>query len=406
MNRGSIALLCAVFFVPTLSAQAVDTDGDGVDDTVDNCSQLANPDQRDTNGDGFGNACDTDLNDDLVVNFVDLGILRTVFFTSDEDADSNGDGTVNFVDLGTMRTQFFSAPGPGATPPQGFTQRPSSATFDFDMNGLTDATSQISYDPDGNLTQQVYTLIDDGTPDTFNPISDAGFVADYFYTDGRLSRVEQDNDTDGNDFAIDYAYNADGTLAQITSTVFDEFGTPESTLNVDYLYTNGVRVRDDWTLPGFGLVLTANHTYGPDGLIAQSDWQNASGAPGGQFYSFTWNAEGKLTQRAEDFERDGNFDQIIDITHAGGRPVSRMVIGSPSATPPNYTEMPFYGTDGRIDRIDYDANSDGSIDAVGTATWEDGPCKKFFLPNLIPTNEAGSDGDPDSESGDVLFCGP
>ncbi|MFK8016193.1 MAG: S8 family serine peptidase, partial [Gammaproteobacteria bacterium] len=34
---------------------AVDTDGDGVADSADNCTLIANADQRDTNGDGFGN---------------------------------------------------------------------------------------------------------------------------------------------------------------------------------------------------------------------------------------------------------------------------------------------------------------------------------------------------------------
>ncbi|MEO1576160.1 MAG: M14 family zinc carboxypeptidase, partial [Pseudomonadota bacterium] len=37
---------------------ATDTDGDGVNDLVDNCTLIANADQRDSNGDGFGNACD------------------------------------------------------------------------------------------------------------------------------------------------------------------------------------------------------------------------------------------------------------------------------------------------------------------------------------------------------------
>jgi hypothetical protein len=404
MTPRLFATFCAAMLM-THAAYAVDSDGDGVDDTQDNCSQLANADQRDSNGDGFGNACDMDLNNDLVVNFVDLGILRSVFFTADEDADSNGDGTVNFVDLGTMRSQFFSAPGPGATPPTGFGQRPVTAAFDYDLNGLTDATSQLDYDDDGNLTQQIYTVVDDGTPDTFNPISEFGFTADYTYTDGVLTRIEQDNDTDGNDFVSDFTYNPDGTLDTTTTTVFDSFGTPVNTVVIDYFYANGLRERDEWTLPGFGLVLTVFHSYDDDGLIETSDWQYA-GAPGGQFYMYTWNDDGKLEQIALDIERDGIFDEIINITHAGGRPVSRAITGSLSVTPPNYTETPFYGADGRIERVDYDANSDGSIDATGTAVWEDGPCKKFFLPNLNPTNQAGSDGDPESASGDVLFCGP
>ena len=91
---------------------APDTDDDGVIDSADNCLAIANADQRDTDGDGLGNLCDADLSQDCVVNVIDLGQLRTVFFTSDADADLNGDGTVNVQDLGLMRSQFFSAPGP------------------------------------------------------------------------------------------------------------------------------------------------------------------------------------------------------------------------------------------------------------------------------------------------------
>lgn len=94
-----------------------DGDGDGVADAVDNCTAVANADQRDTNGDGFGNACDADLDNDNVVNFIDLGLLRSVFFSADPDADFNGDGVVNFIDLGIMRASFFGSPGPSGTAP-------------------------------------------------------------------------------------------------------------------------------------------------------------------------------------------------------------------------------------------------------------------------------------------------
>ncbi|MFK8017401.1 MAG: YCF48-related protein [Gammaproteobacteria bacterium] len=89
-----------------------DVDGDGQLDTQDNCLFIANPDQRDSNGDGFGNRCDGDLNNDGLTNVLDLGLLRSVFFTSDADADINGDGTVNVQDLGLFRTLFFLPPGP------------------------------------------------------------------------------------------------------------------------------------------------------------------------------------------------------------------------------------------------------------------------------------------------------
>jgi hypothetical protein len=92
-----------------------DADGDEYSDDLDNCSAQPNPDQRDTDGDGFGNACDADLNNDNIVNVIDLGLFRQRFFGSDPDADFNGDGIVNVIDLGFLKARFFSAPGPGAT---------------------------------------------------------------------------------------------------------------------------------------------------------------------------------------------------------------------------------------------------------------------------------------------------
>ena len=50
-------------------AEVYDTDDDGIPTTLDNCTLVANADQRDTNGDGYGNVCDPDLNNDGIVNY-------------------------------------------------------------------------------------------------------------------------------------------------------------------------------------------------------------------------------------------------------------------------------------------------------------------------------------------------
>ncbi|MEL7447810.1 MAG: SBBP repeat-containing protein [Pseudomonadota bacterium] len=104
-----------------LEIPSSDGDGDGVADEADNCTQVSNPDQCDTNGDGFGNLCDPDLDNDNAVNFADLGLLKQVFFTEpssanwNPDADMNGDDVINFADLGIMRSFFFGPPGPSGT---------------------------------------------------------------------------------------------------------------------------------------------------------------------------------------------------------------------------------------------------------------------------------------------------
>jgi hypothetical protein len=93
-----------------------DADCDSVTDDLDNCTFADNSTQRDTDGDGIGNACDADLDQNCNVNFIDLGIFKSLFFGTDPDADFNGDGQVNFLDLGIMKEGFFKAPGPSGLP--------------------------------------------------------------------------------------------------------------------------------------------------------------------------------------------------------------------------------------------------------------------------------------------------
>ncbi len=99
------------------TCNAADSDGDGVTDDTDNCTDVINADQRDTNGDGYGNACDADINNDGVINFGDLAVLKAVFLTATPDADFDGDGQVNFGDLAQMKASFLGSPGPSQVAP-------------------------------------------------------------------------------------------------------------------------------------------------------------------------------------------------------------------------------------------------------------------------------------------------
>jgi len=102
----------SVSTVRTVYVVEADVDNDGVLYLNDNCTAIANADQRDTDADGFGNMCDADLNNDNMVNAVDLGLFKQRYFTSDADADLNGDGIVNARDLGMFKQLYGKQPGP------------------------------------------------------------------------------------------------------------------------------------------------------------------------------------------------------------------------------------------------------------------------------------------------------
>jgi len=102
---------------PALVGAAFDQDRDLVPNITDNCTVVRNTLQLDVDGDGYGNACDADITNDGIVNFVDLAQLKRAFYTNDPIADLNADGVVNFADLAIMKKSFFKAPGPAAGKP-------------------------------------------------------------------------------------------------------------------------------------------------------------------------------------------------------------------------------------------------------------------------------------------------
>lgn len=90
-----------------------DVDVDGVPDVNDNCVNVANADQRDTNGDGYGNRCDADFNNNGSVDSQDGAMLRAAFGSrSYPDRDLNGNGIVDSHDGVLLRVRFGQPPGP------------------------------------------------------------------------------------------------------------------------------------------------------------------------------------------------------------------------------------------------------------------------------------------------------
>ena len=104
-----------------------DLDGDGVPDARDNCLEVPNRDQRDTDGDGYGNLCDADFDNDGRVTARwgslppgvkgDLNALEGAIAAHryDPHLDLDGDRDVDIDDATIASLFLFLPPGPRAT---------------------------------------------------------------------------------------------------------------------------------------------------------------------------------------------------------------------------------------------------------------------------------------------------
>jgi hypothetical protein len=96
-----------------------DSDGDTVEDAFDNCADIANASQTDTDHNGCGDACSAniscDANGDTSVGAQDFTILRMQFGNTPPaniSADCNGDTSVGSQDFSILRMQFGNTVGP------------------------------------------------------------------------------------------------------------------------------------------------------------------------------------------------------------------------------------------------------------------------------------------------------
>jgi hypothetical protein len=120
MKRTLLAatLVLLLWGMPALAGPEPDFDGDSVADSSDNCSEVSNDLQEDTDLDDCGNLCDADYDNNGSFGFTDFGLFVPAFGTTDEEKchiQPIVGCTVTFADFGYYLANFGALPGPSGT---------------------------------------------------------------------------------------------------------------------------------------------------------------------------------------------------------------------------------------------------------------------------------------------------
>ena len=124
MKRRLLAATMALLLwgMPALGGPLPDSDGDGVSDVDDNCSDDVNPAQDDTDGDDCGNICDADYDQTGLVDFGDFGLFASAFGVDGNPMEQHIEPispvlprVVDFGDFGFFASAFGGMPGPSGT---------------------------------------------------------------------------------------------------------------------------------------------------------------------------------------------------------------------------------------------------------------------------------------------------
>ena len=282
----------------TLEVIADDSDGDGVNDGVDNCPAVANADQANNDGDAIGDACDADDDNDGVLD----GSDNCQFVQNAGQANNDGDALGDACDDDDDNDGVLDGPDNC-----NFTAN--AGQEDLDSDGIGDACDD-DIDGDGVLNGS------DNCPLTPNPL-------------------QEDNDGDGlglacdsNDYApvVHEAQDANGNEGDTLSTSgYFSDGDADAVLVITSLDPNVVDNGDgtwDWSLATNDQISGSTCVYVTDGDPSHDpdpdcfDWSAINVAPTATLNSADVDEGTPISLSLTDAHDVSSVDEGIGFTYA------------------------------------------------------------------------------------------
>ena len=355
-----------------------DSDADGAFDFADNCPSVANADQADLDSDGVGDVCDTDRDNDNVLNDADA-YPDDASETADFDGDDIGDNADTDDDNDGMSDAFELA----------YSLNPYDAS-DKDADSDSDGLSNLQEFTAGTNPQVVNT----DTIDT--DVDGVVDVSDNCVNNANLDQSDIDSDSIGDVCDTD----RDGDNVLNAADVYPDDASESSNNDGDSLGDNA-DIDDD----NDGMSDAFEGLYGLDPLDA-SDKDldpDSDGLTNLQEFGLGSNPTiSNTVTSTTDSDSDGEFDQVDNcpsVANSDQADLDGDSVGDACDNDRDNDSVPNSSDLFPDDNSEsYDFDVDGVGDNTDTDDDNDGMTDEFeILYNLNPLNAADATGDSDSD---------
>ena len=330
---------------------SMDTDGDGIEDNVDNCPTIANTNQLDTDGDGIGDVCDQDDDNDGIPDTTECGGTTLVNVQTASNIRhfsniANAQGTpgttfaqnpLSYPGASSLLLLRFPAPVPVGTQISVFLGAdPAVTDTDIQIQRSTSAGGSNGFladandTPNGSIRQVSFNVT--GSPLEYIRIEayqvgarvyGANYDGCILDTDGDgiRDRVDLDSDNDGIFDAVEAGHAVSNTNGRLTGAVGTD-GIP-NTVQASGQQNSGTinyTIRDSDNDGNRDYIDVDSDGDGCSDTM-ESGFTQSSSKPG-ELQGTGYNLSGRVTGNTNGYTTpaDGNSNSVFDYREAGAAP--------------------------------------------------------------------------------------